>query len=78
MSCGRESLLANVTREPALTVTFRGDAPADVIVMVAAIGPPVLPPGVGEVGPSSPPHDVSSDAHASAHVAIAHTHGLVT
>jgi hypothetical protein len=71
-------LLANVTREPTATVTFRGDAPADVIVMVAAIGPPVLPPGVGEMGPSSPPHDVnSSDAHASAHVATAATHELV-
>ena len=28
MSCGRVSLLTNVTREPGATVTFFGDTPA--------------------------------------------------
>ena len=35
MSCTRLSLFTNVTREPAATVTERGDTPLDVMVMVA-------------------------------------------
>jgi hypothetical protein len=59
--------LTNVTREPAATVTVRGDTPLAVIVIVAAIGPPVPPPD-GAVGPSSPPQDViNSNADANAH-----------
>jgi len=38
MSCGLESLLTNVTRWPAETVTLDGDTPAAVIVMVADDG----------------------------------------
>jgi hypothetical protein len=44
-----------VTRDPADTVTVRGDVPLDVIVIVAALVPPVA---VGEVGvglPEPPP-----------------------
>jgi hypothetical protein len=44
MSCGIESLLTNVTREPTGTVMSRGDAPDDVIVMVVVL---VDPPGGG-------------------------------
>ena len=40
MSCGRLSLLTNVTRDPAGTVRVRGDTPDDVMVKV-------VPPGVG-------------------------------
>ena len=36
MSCGRVSLLTNVTREPGGTVTSCGDTPLAVIVIVAA------------------------------------------
>ena len=48
MSCGRLSLLTNVTCAPRTTVTFRIDSPLLVMLIVA---PPVLPPGfgVGEV-----------------------------
>ena len=48
-------MLTNVTCAPRLTVTFRGDTPSLVIVMVA---PPLLPPvlGLGEVELSPSPH----------------------
>jgi hypothetical protein len=53
MSRGRVSLFTNVTWAPRATVTFLGDTPPLVMVIVA---PPVLPPGfgVGEVVLSSP------------------------
>src|SRR4030095_5415062 len=44
ISCGRLSLLTNVTRDPGATVTFFGDTPLAVIVIVAATVPPVPPP----------------------------------
>ena len=44
MSCGGESLLTNVTREPTATVMSRGDTPADVMVIVVVV---VDPPGGG-------------------------------
>jgi hypothetical protein len=70
MSWALESLLTKVTRDPAATVTFRGDAPLAVMVIVAAVEPPVAPPPDGAVGPSSSPHDVTnSDAHAKAQAA---------
>jgi hypothetical protein len=57
MSCARESLLTNVTREPAGIVTDRGDTPLAVMVMVAEPGVGV---GDGVVGvplpPELPPH----------------------
>jgi hypothetical protein len=42
MSCARVSLLTNVTRPPAATVTDLGDTPLDVMVIVASLD------GVGE------------------------------
>src|SRR5262245_27304913 len=64
MSCGRLSLLTNVTREPAATVTALGDTRADVIVIVAA---PVPPPPDGAVGLSlPPPHEERTNASAHA------------
>ena len=49
MSCGRVSLLTNVTREPAVTVTFFGDTPLAVIVIVAADG------AAGSTAATAPP-----------------------
>src|SRR4029450_11997489 len=70
----RVSLLTNETREPGAIVTFLGDTPLAVMAIVAAIGPP-LPPPDGEVGPSSPPQDVSSsDAQASVQAIMADRH----
>ena len=61
MSCTRLSLLTNVTRDPAATVTERGETPLDVMVIVALDGAGVgLGVGVGELGvplPPPPPHD---------------------
>ena len=37
ISCGTLSLFTNVTREPAATVTERGDAPLDVMVIVVSV-----------------------------------------
>src|SRR5690349_18787919 len=72
MSCGRLSLLTNVTREPAATVMVFGETPAAVIVIVPATVPPPPPPlppapPEGLLGLSLPPHaDASSDRHAHA------------
>src|SRR5262249_33907445 len=70
MSCGRLSLLTNVTREPAATVTALGETPAAVIVIVAAVPvpppPPPQPPD-GAVGLSlPPPHEDRTNASAHA------------
>ena len=46
MSCTRVSLFTKVTREPAGTVSVRGETPVDVIVNV-------VPPGVGLLGLSA-------------------------
>ena len=46
MSCARLLLFTNVTREPAETVTERGDAPLD--VMVAPVDGVGVAVGVGE------------------------------
>jgi hypothetical protein len=70
MSCTRLSLLTKVTRDPADTVTARGETPLAVMVMV------VVPPGdgggegdgdgegdgEGDVGPSLPPPHAAADA----------------
>ena len=65
--CDLLSLLTNVTRPPTGIVTYRGEAPADVIVIVAAdglglgvgVGAGV---GLGELGESPPPHDAATVA----------------
>lgn len=77
MSCVRVPLLTNVTREPAGTVSARGDTPLAVIVMVrfppgAGVGDGV---GVGEgdgegdgvVGDEPPPHAAAASAIATSH-----------
>jgi hypothetical protein len=64
MSCARLSLLTNVTRDPAETVMARGEAPLDVMVIVAPPGEGV---GVGELGLlSSSPHATAASAITSA------------
>src|SRR4051812_26876951 len=59
ISCARESLFTNVTAWPTGTVTDFGFAPADVMVMVAALAP--VPPSrttivtpLGELGEPPP------------------------
>jgi hypothetical protein len=73
MSCTRESLLTNVTRDPAGTVSVRGDTPADVIVNVVPPGVGVgvgvgvgdgVGDGVGEGDESLPPHAAVATAAA--------------
>jgi hypothetical protein len=72
MSCERESLLTNVTREPTATVMDFGETPLDVMVIVAADEPLVPPPvvGDGELGvlldPLLPPQPAMAMAAASA------------
>src|SRR5690349_17454046 len=70
MSCGRLSLLMNVTREPAVIVTLLGETPAEVIVIVAPTVPPLPllppPPVDGLVGLSLPPQDETRTASAHA------------
>jgi hypothetical protein len=66
MSCGRLSLFTNVTRDPADTVTVRGETPLDVIVIVA----PLVPPpgdgvGDGELGLLSPPPQATAVSNSS-------------
>jgi hypothetical protein len=57
ISCGRLSLLTNVTREPGATVMSRGETPFAVMVMVVeAVGVPGDGEGVGELGLLPPPH----------------------
>ena len=65
MSCGCESLLTNVTREPTATVMSRGDAPLDVMVMVVVFVDRPPPPAcrrrwTGRV--ELPPHPAARPA----------------
>jgi hypothetical protein len=63
MSCGRLSLLTNVTRDPTDTVTAFGDTPLAVMVIVAPLDPPGEGVGVGELGVLSlPPHAAAASA----------------
>jgi hypothetical protein len=76
MSWARLSLLTNVTREPAATVTSRGDTPLEVIVIVALVGAGVgvdvgvgVGVGDGEAGVellSPPPHAAATTMNAMA------------
>ena len=63
MSWARLSLLVNVTRDPTGIVTDFGDTPLEVMVIVAAIVPPVLD---GDEGESLPPQAESVSARAAA------------